>query len=104
VGGEKVMAEQLARLIELVERPEIIIQVIPFSAGAHAGFAGPLEIASFDGREVAYLDNALRGDVVELTEDVAVVKRRWDMLRSCARSEPESIDLIIGAARNYELA
>ncbi|MFJ6901786.1 helix-turn-helix domain-containing protein [Streptomyces hokutonensis] len=48
VGGPEVMGKQLARLIELSELTNIIIQVIPFSAGAHPGtLVGPFVILQY---------------------------------------------------------
>ena len=44
--------------------------------------------------EVAYVDNALRGDVVEKPEDVASIRRLWQRLSSKALPEDESIDMI----------
>lgn len=44
VGGPEVQARQLRRLGELVERPNIEIRVLPFSAGAHASPDGAFKI------------------------------------------------------------
>jgi transcriptional regulator with XRE-family HTH domain len=101
VGGPKVMHDQLTRLTALSERPEIIIQVIPFDVGAHAGFAGPVVLASFDGTEVAYVDNALRGEVVEKPEEVAAIRRLWQLLSSTALPEQASTELIEEAADSW---
>jgi transcriptional regulator with XRE-family HTH domain len=101
VGGPKVMGDQLRYLVELSERTEIIIQVIPFEAGEHAGFAGPFVLATIDGAEVAYVDSALRGDVIEVPEDVATIKRLWIMLSGKAMNEEDSIKLIAEAAEQW---
>ncbi|MEV0404547.1 helix-turn-helix transcriptional regulator [Actinoallomurus sp. NPDC050550] len=102
VGGPKVMHDQLMRLVELSQCDEIIIQVIPFSAGAHAGFAGAgIVLASVDGTDVAYVDNALRGDVIEKPEDVAAIRRLWQMLSAKALPEEASIELIARAAESW---
>jgi transcriptional regulator with XRE-family HTH domain len=102
VGGPKTMSDQLLRVAELAQRDMIIVQVIPFRVGEHAGFAGAsLTLASLSGSnstEVAYVDNALRGDVVEKPEDVAAMRRLWQKLSSKARPEDESIDMIKEAA------
>lgn len=41
VGGPKVMRAQLARLVEACEMPTVEIQVLPFTAGAHAAMGEP---------------------------------------------------------------
>ena len=104
VGSAGIMHDQLEHILEVAERAEmIIIQVIPFGAGAHAGFAGgAMEIVSFDGAEVAYVDNALRGHVVEKPEDVAVIRRLWQKLSAKALPEDVSAQLIRKAAGKWE--
>ncbi|MEW1829399.1 helix-turn-helix transcriptional regulator [Streptomyces sp. NPDC088196] len=48
VGGKDVMRAQLLKLQELGELPNVIIQVIPFSAGAHPGTrVGPFVILQY---------------------------------------------------------
>jgi hypothetical protein len=101
VGGQKTMCDQLMHVVDLSERDAIIVQVIPFRVGAHAGFNGPVVLASFDGGEVAYVDNALRGDVVEKPEDVAAIRRIWQMLSAKALLEEESAELIREAASTW---
>jgi hypothetical protein len=103
VGDPKIMHDQLMHVVGIAEQTEmIILQVIPFRVGAHAGFAGgAMEIASFDGMEVAYVDNALRGDVVEKPEDIAVIRRLWQKLSAKALLEDESAQLIREAAEKW---
>jgi transcriptional regulator with XRE-family HTH domain len=47
VGGSPVMRRQLRRLTEVAEKPNIEIDVVPFSAGLHPGMKGPFEIIEF---------------------------------------------------------
>jgi transcriptional regulator with XRE-family HTH domain len=103
VGSPKIMHDQLMHVVDLAEQTDmIILQVIPFRVGAHAGFAGgAIVLASFDGTEVAYVDNALRGDVVEKSEDVAVIRRLWQKLSAKALLEDESAQLIREAAEKW---
>jgi hypothetical protein len=49
VGGPEVMRRQVARLLELAELPNVIIQVIPFAVGAHPGtMTGAFSILGFE--------------------------------------------------------
>jgi transcriptional regulator with XRE-family HTH domain len=54
VGGPQVMRQQLLRLEELDRRPNINIQVLPFSAGAHVGMKGSFTIFEFPEEEGEY--------------------------------------------------
>jgi hypothetical protein len=47
VGGPDVMRAQLEHLLELMELPNVMLQVLPFNAGAHPGVAGPFTILQF---------------------------------------------------------
>ncbi|MFE2742856.1 DUF5753 domain-containing protein [Streptomyces scopuliridis] len=56
VGGDKVMAEQLERLVHLNELDNVSIRVVPYTAGSHDGImSGPFVMMRFptngDGRE-----------------------------------------------------
>ena len=47
VGGTDVMRAQVEHLAEMAERTNVVVQVIPRSAGAHEGLAGAFVIADF---------------------------------------------------------
>ncbi len=95
VVGPKVMHDQLARLLELAERSKIVLQVVPVDAGPHPGTAGPMVIASFNGGpDVAYLDTALEGQLVDRREDVAAIALLHDTLRAEALPVRASVEFI----------
>lgn len=48
IGGQGVMTEQLGKLVEYAELPNVSIQVVPFTAGLHHGLmSGPFVILRF---------------------------------------------------------
>jgi transcriptional regulator with XRE-family HTH domain len=67
------MPGQLRHLIELSERPEVDIRIIPFRAGPHFGMRGPFALLGFDVEldDVLYLESARRGDLLVPPADVA---------------------------------
>ena len=94
VGGPAVMRDQIERLVKTARQPRVVLQVVPSGVGAHAGLAGQFAIASFDGPpDVVYLDNALAGQVVERSADVARVALLYDILKAEALSPRASADL-----------
>jgi transcriptional regulator with XRE-family HTH domain len=100
VGETSVMADQLDRLIAAGRDPGVTIQVMPAAAGAHPGLLGPFVLAGFDSSpDVAYLDNALAGQVVERAEDVTHVAGLYDTIRAEALSPRASADLITQVVR-----
>lgn len=59
VGGRPVMRAQLRHLIQMSQRPNMTIQVIPFKVGGHAAAGGPfslLRFAQHDLPDVVYME------------------------------------------------
>ncbi|MEV5751099.1 helix-turn-helix transcriptional regulator [Actinoallomurus sp. NPDC052308] len=90
-GGPKVMHDQLMHLADSAGS-RLTIQVVrsdvnPRSLGAYI-------LATVDGRDVAYLETAVRGLVTSAREDVSILSRAWESVRSFAMPQHESIDFI----------
>ncbi|MFC4082474.1 helix-turn-helix domain-containing protein [Amycolatopsis samaneae] len=95
VGDERVMPEQLTHLATMARRPRIAVQIVPLDSPCYAKFLGPFVVAAIEGgREVAYVDNQLRGEVVERAEDVAFLRAQFDYFRADALPNRQSIELI----------
>ncbi|HEV7931119.1 MAG TPA: DUF5753 domain-containing protein, partial [Actinomadura sp.] len=101
MGGPKVMHDQLMHLVEISERPNIVLHIVPYEVGAYAGLTGPFVIALLDGDEIVYQDAALSGHVIENPHDVAIFKRMWEALRSDALPRTASLKLIMEVARQW---
>ncbi|GAA4569402.1 helix-turn-helix domain-containing protein [Planotetraspora kaengkrachanensis] len=72
-GGPAVMRGQIARLLDLVARPEVTLQVVPFSAGGHAAAGGPFSIVRFADRDlpdVVYLEQLTSAVYLDKRDDV----------------------------------
>ncbi|MFF5992099.1 helix-turn-helix domain-containing protein [Prauserella flavalba] len=105
VGGTEVMAEQLARLLEVAQLPHVTIQVVPFNAGAHPGMEGPFLILGFPEQadhDVVYVDSTSTGLYLELEADVRRYALMFDHLRAAALKPDDSIQVIAEAGRRYE--
>jgi transcriptional regulator with XRE-family HTH domain len=82
IGGLGVMRKQLRHLIEMAQRPNITIQVIPFNAGGHAAAGGTfsvLRFAEYDLPDVVYLEqltSALYLDKPEIVDGYLAVMER----------------------------
>jgi transcriptional regulator with XRE-family HTH domain len=101
VGGPGVMARQLARLVEAARLPQVRLQVLPFSAGAHIGVTGPFVIFSFSRRsdlDVVVLDHLTSSLHLERKEDLRAYVEAFNALSAHALSPEDSLDFIAGAA------
>ncbi len=96
VGSRAVMRAQLGRLLEMSERPNITLQVIPFDRGAHPGMSGAFVRLNFGAVApgIVYVES-LAGDIYLETE--AEIDRYglvFDHLRAMALSPRDSSALI----------
>lgn len=102
VGGREVMCAQLEHLVEMVQRPNIVIQVIPRDVGAHEGLAGSFVIADFANTpSIVYLETALTGMTVERPEDVTAVTLAYDTLKTEALPRAASLELLREVAKAW---
>lgn len=97
IGGRAVLKGQLERLLELGEKRNISIQVMPTDVEAHAGFNGGWTLLETPKREwVAYVEGQAGGLVIEDREEVSAMFQRFGMIRSQALPPGESAKLIEG--------
>lgn len=101
VDGPQVMYNQLMHLVSMAERPNIYVHVIPLRSPVYAGFISGFVIANLDGKEVAYVDNQLTGDTVDLTEDVARLHGFFEEFRADALNRQDSINFIRRVAEEW---
>ncbi|MET7479869.1 helix-turn-helix transcriptional regulator [Streptomyces sp. NPDC005648] len=101
IGGPEVMARQRERLLEAALLPQVRLQVLPFTAGAHVGVTGPFVIFSFSSTsdlDVVVLDHLTSSLYLERKEDLRAYTEAFDALRIHALSPEESLDYIAGLA------
>ena len=97
VGGPGVMAGQLAHIGQLAARPNVTVQVLPFTAGAHPAMLGSFTLMQFPDpadRDVVYLEAETGALYLEKPEDVRRYSLMIDYLRAQALGPAESRALI----------
>ncbi|UFR03850.1 helix-turn-helix domain-containing protein [Streptomyces sp. Go40/10] len=97
--------EQLAALLEAGKRKNVTVQVLPFSAGALAGYSSAFYSFSFDEEptvEAVAMDNLRGTSVLEGAEDLAAYANAFDLLRSAALAPDASAKLIRGILRSLK--
>lgn len=99
VGDRPTMHDQLARLADLSRWPNVTIEIVPFSAGAHGGLLGALVVAEFEqAPAIVYLQTAGGGQISGEPSMVAQVLLTFDTLRSEGILRGASRDLITKVA------
>lgn len=97
MGGEQVMRAQLKRLIADARRPNITIQVLPFSIGTHQAMAGSFEVLAFsdsDDNDLALVESHLGLLYLEKEHDVEVYEQIFDALVDMCLTPEQSIALV----------
>ncbi|RAO27751.1 hypothetical protein PSN13_05639 [Micromonospora saelicesensis] len=102
VGDSAVMAEQLDRLLERTDLPNVSIRVLPLSAGAHYGaLAGAFVMLDFPlvnrvvpDQSVVYSESVTGALYLDRPEEFAVYEKVWASLLDLALDEEQSRRMI----------
>jgi transcriptional regulator with XRE-family HTH domain len=97
VVGPSVMRRQLRRLIEVANRPNITIEIVPFSAGLHPGMKGPFEIIEFADppvSDIVYLEGPRVDIISDDPEEILKYREAFERLVKASLGPRDSLALI----------
>lgn len=96
VGGPEVMRAQLTRLVEVSKLRNVTVQVVPFTAGAHAGMRGAFTALRFPetAMDTVYLEAYKTAAYAEAPAEVAFYISTFEDLAGNALSPEETASLI----------
>jgi transcriptional regulator with XRE-family HTH domain len=101
VGSPATTREQLKRLIDASKRPNVTLQVVPFSTGAHPAMDGSFHLLSFpdpSDHQIVYFEYHTGALYLEKPAEVTRYKLMFDHLRASALPVDASRSLIAQAA------
>ncbi len=93
VGGDEVQRGQLSRLLELMDRPNISVQVLPLEAGDKASMSGSFVMFSFGSERsvsTVFVENLTSSQYLEGDQELRGYTLVFDALRSAALSPAAS--------------
>lgn len=96
-GDLSLLRAQTDRIVELAtESQHVTVQLLPTSAGPHAGVAGPFSVLEFeeDEADLAYVEAAHGGTIVESEEAVRSCRRVWGELTRIAASPRATVGIL----------
>ncbi|GAB3905206.1 helix-turn-helix domain-containing protein [Microbispora bryophytorum] len=104
VASAGVMRRQLDSLIDVADRPNVTIQVVPLTAGLHVGLDGAFSVLSFaEGDPDVGYTGCPGGDVyVEAIDQVRGLTLTFEHLAEMALPPDESAALIAAARRDHD--
>lgn len=105
VGGPDVLRAQLDHLIELSARPNVVIQVLPLTAGAHVGGDGtfeilhaPPELHNYPG--CVFVEDRIQGHYYEDPEQILKYRNDLSRLKVQAAKPDETLVLLREMAKD----
>lgn len=93
LGGREVMRGQLRRLIELVESPQVTLQIMPFDRGGHSAAGGSFAILRFaeaDLPDIVYIEQLTGALYLERPEEIDHYREVMNSLSAEAETPAES--------------
>ncbi|MDT0302156.1 helix-turn-helix domain-containing protein [Streptomonospora wellingtoniae] len=95
IGGRGIMAQQLDQLLSAAEYAHITVQVLPLSAGPHAGLDGTFHLLRLPtGERFLALESRVSAEVDDDPDHVNNYTRAFEDLRALALAPKESADMI----------
>ncbi len=94
IGTPEVMREQLEHLLELAERSNVDLRVIPFSSGWNPGLEGPFLLIDSEQGPVVQLENRRSGLFLHEKEDVLTYRQAVDTVLEAAKNPTDSVQLV----------
>jgi transcriptional regulator with XRE-family HTH domain len=95
IGNRETMRGQLTRLLSFENNPRLNVQVLPYSAGAHAGLQGPFDLYRFTSDPtIVYTEAYGSGHPTANPDTVEDCSLRYDHLQAAALSLKDSAELI----------
>ncbi|MGW6025412.1 helix-turn-helix domain-containing protein [Streptomyces sp. NPDC055099] len=95
MGGVKVTRELLTHILDLSERRNIDLQVMPLVRASHAGLDGPMQLIDTpDNRCVGYSEGQRTGQLISDPNEINVLQTRYARMRSQALTPEESVSLL----------
>ncbi|MEU6216382.1 helix-turn-helix transcriptional regulator [Streptomyces sp. NPDC047022] len=95
IGNPETMRQQLAHLLSFEHNSRVNIQVLPFSAGVHAGLMGSFDLFRFaEDPDVVHTESYNNGNTTANSSTVKDCSLRYDHLQAAALSIGKSAELI----------
>lgn len=104
VGGRRVMAGQLAKILDMSALPNIVVQVIPYEVGAHPGVESNFTILELPDPTpgIVFVEGLIGSTYLERDEDLKRYYQIFNKLQSIALNPKDTADLIAKFMRTYK--
>lgn len=94
VGGPQVQRGQLLRLRELAELPNVTVQVMPLSGGAHTALGMSFIVLDLGSSRTVYIEGLTSADYLVRPQHIQTYNLAFDRLRVASLGDRESLTII----------
>jgi transcriptional regulator with XRE-family HTH domain len=104
VGGRQVMAAQLAKILDISARPNVVVQILPYEQGAHPAQESNFTILELPSPTpgVVFVEGLIGSTYLERPEDLKRYQAVFARLQSIALNPKDTADLIAKLRSGYE--
>jgi transcriptional regulator with XRE-family HTH domain len=104
VGGRSVMAEQLTKMLDMSVRPNITVQILPYTLGAHPAMESNFTIIELPNSTpgVVFVEGLIGSTYLERDDDLRRYQEVFAQLQSIALNPKESVEVIANTALTYK--
>jgi hypothetical protein len=101
-GGRAMMAQQVRRIIELAELPNVTVQVIPFERGGYPQY-GPFLLLQFaKALDIVHLEHKQASGFLDDPDDTGPFQPLADTLKAAALGPAETSEFLAAVAADYD--
>ena len=103
VGGLEVMAAQLDKVLQMSALPKVVIQVLPYDAGAHAAMESNFTIIELPAPtpDVVFVEGLIGSVYLDRAQDLDRYQAVFKQLQAIALSPQDTANLIARVSRAY---
>lgn len=103
VGGRRVMAAQLAKVLDMSARPNVDVLVLPFDRGAHPALESNFTVLELPDQalNVVFVEGLVGSTYLERADDLKRYREIFLKLQSIALDPQDSSDLLAKFIRNF---
>ena len=97
VGGRGVMAEQLAKILQVATLPSVVVQVLPYDRGFHPAVESNFTILELPNPDpgVVFVEGLIGSTYLERPDDLKRYHEIFNRLQSIALNPKDTADLIV---------
>lgn len=102
-GSKEIMKEQIMRLVEVIDRPNVELQIVPFGVGYYMGQAHSYMIFGYDTKpavDIVYLEQHDGGEYVDDTGRTPRYQTLWEQQKAAAMGPEQTRRFLLDLARS----